>query len=144
MFTKRDVQFLKVIGISTATEPLTDAAFLRAVGIAADPEPGPAPHEWDETCDWLREAGAPVTAESWMNLQFAGNPPAIGEVDGEILAELPRWVRAVYDPDYEANRIPYGAESRYGSDEPAPPECPECQTDFGMLHVPGCEIEEED
>ena len=60
-----------------------------------------APDELDGTCRLLLAAGIPVTAENWMNLQFAGRPPAVGEVDGEILAELPDFVRKVYDPDYE-------------------------------------------
>jgi len=77
-----------------------DQVFLHACGILADPEPTPAPDEIDETCRWLQQSGVPVTAENWMNLQFAGKPPNIGEVDGEILAELPRFVRAVYDPDF--------------------------------------------
>ncbi len=55
----------------------------------------------DETVRMLQEAGVPVTAENWMNLQFAGHPPAVGEVDGEVLAMLPDFVRKVYDPDYE-------------------------------------------
>lgn len=55
----------------------------------------------DGTVRQLQEAGIPVTAENWMRLQFAGRPPTVGEVDGEVLAELPRWVRKVYDPDFE-------------------------------------------
>jgi len=78
-----------------------DRKFLSACGILADPEPAPAPDEIDGTCDLLLAEGIPVTAENWMNLQFAGRPPAIGDVDGEVLAELPDWVRAVYDPDFE-------------------------------------------
>ena len=78
-----------------------DRRFLRALKIAVEPEPKPAPDEIDETCQVLLEMGLPVNAESWMNLQFAGHPPAIGDVDGELLAELPRWIRAVYDPNFE-------------------------------------------
>jgi hypothetical protein len=55
----------------------------------------------DGTVRALQKAGVPVTAEAWMNLQFAGRPPAVGQVDGEVLAMLPRWVRAVYDPNFE-------------------------------------------
>jgi hypothetical protein len=55
----------------------------------------------DDTVRWLRRAGVPVTAENWMQVQFMGNPPVIGEVDGEILASLPDFVRKVYDPGYE-------------------------------------------
>jgi len=81
-----------------------DRRFLQSVGIAIEPAPKPAPSEIDGTVRWLRRAGVPVTAENWMNLQFMGNPPAIGEVDGEILVDLPRWVRAVYDPDFEEEK----------------------------------------
>jgi hypothetical protein len=80
-----------------------DSDFLRECGIA-DAAPSakhPEPHEIDDTCRWLMAAGVEVTAENWMTLNFAGHPPAIGEVDGEILADLPDWVRAVYDPDFE-------------------------------------------
>jgi hypothetical protein len=55
----------------------------------------------DGTVRQLQEAGVPVTAENWMRLQFAGHPPAVGEVDGEVLVDLPRWMRAVYDPNFE-------------------------------------------
>ena len=96
-----DRKFLAACKISTAVDSFDDAKFLSACGIRTDPEPAPAPDEIDETCEHLLAEGIPVTAENWMRLNFAGNPPAIGEVDGEILAELPRWVRAVYDPDFE-------------------------------------------
>ena len=79
-----------------------DLKFLRDCGIAAPSiTKHVPPSQWDDTCRMLVEAGVPVTAQNWMMLQFAGHPPAIGEVDGEILADLPDWVRAVYDPDFE-------------------------------------------
>jgi len=95
-FTKSDLQLLRNMGVST--KGMRAAREVReCVQIFEPPLPEPA----DETVRWLIRCGVPVTAENWMLLQFAGHPPAVGEVDGEILAELPRWVRSVYDPDYE-------------------------------------------
>ena len=75
-----------------------DRRFLHSLKIAADPEPAPAPDEIDETCELLLAEGIPVTAENWMNLNFAWNPPT-PPFDGELLSELPRWVRRAYDED---------------------------------------------
>jgi hypothetical protein len=109
-----DRKFLAACKISTAVERFTDAAFLRACGVAVEPTfdaermelakriaKHPAPLQLDGTCQALLSLGLPLTAENWMRLQFAGDPPAVGEVDGEVLAECPRWVRAFYDPDYD-------------------------------------------
>lgn len=110
-----DRKFLAACKISTTVEPFTDETFLRACGISCEPthdeiimglaqriaqHTAPGIPE-DDTVLWLRRAGVPVTAENWMQLQFMGNPPAIGEIDGEILADLPDFVRKVYDPDFE-------------------------------------------
>jgi hypothetical protein len=115
-----DRKFLEHIHVSVpAPIVYTDESFLRSVGVA--PLNPPTAHEadistcaariskhdppihLDSTCQTLQELelGLPLTAEDWMRLNFAGRPPAVGEVDGEILAELPDFVRKVYDPDYE-------------------------------------------
>jgi hypothetical protein len=52
----------------------------------------------DETIRLLQATNIPVTAESWMRMQFAGNPPT-PPFDGELLAELPDWVRSAYGDD---------------------------------------------
>jgi hypothetical protein len=96
-----DKTYLESIGIEAEPPRFTDKRFLESVGIAADLEPVPAPNEIDETCKMLLAAGVPVTAANWMNLQFAGHPPAIGKVEGEVLSMFPRWVRAAYDPGFE-------------------------------------------
>ena len=80
-----------------------DRRFLKSLKVAVD-EPKPTQRvSVDETVRLLRSNGIPVTPENWMRLQFAGNPPEIGEVDGEILSELPAWVREEYDLDFDEN-----------------------------------------
>jgi hypothetical protein len=96
-----DKRFLSSIGVDAKHRRFTDELFLHSCAIAVDLEPVPAPNEIDETCKMLLAAGVPVTSANWMNLQFAGHPPAIGKVEGEVLSMLPRWVRAVYDPGFE-------------------------------------------
>ncbi len=113
-FTKSDLSFLKSCGVETKglrparecrleCQQIFEPTFAEqrmelARRIAKHTPPG-IPE--DDTVLMLRKFGIPVTAENWMRSQFCGNPPAVGEVDGEILSELPRWVRKVYDPDFE-------------------------------------------
>ena len=45
----------------------------------------------DGTVQLLKKYGIPVTRENYLRLAFAGNPP--DELDGEIEAELPRFLQ---------------------------------------------------
>ena len=93
-FTRKDLQLLKSMGISV--EHTRDETMLAlAQRIARHDAPGiPA----DGTVMLLRLAGIPVTAENWLRLAFAGDPPT-PPFDGELAAELPDWVRRAFDSD---------------------------------------------
>ena len=93
-FTKKDLRLLKAMGISAeSTHDETTLALTQR--IARHDAPG-IPE--DGTVTLLRLAEIPVTAENWLRLAFAGDPPT-PPFDGELAAELPDWVRRTFDSD---------------------------------------------
>ncbi len=91
-FTKKDLRLLKSMGIS-AERTHDETMLALAQRIARHDAPG-IPE--DGTVRLLRMAGIPVTAENWLRLAFAGDPPT-PPFDGELAAELPDWVRRAFD-----------------------------------------------
>ena len=93
-FTRKDLRLLKSMGIS-AKRTHDETMLALAQRIARHDAPG-IPQ--DDTVTLLRLAGIPVTAENWLRLAFAGDPPT-PPFDGELAAELPDWVRRTFDSD---------------------------------------------
>ena len=79
-----------------------DRKFLRAVGVKPERFPqtraerGGRKDTEDGVIKLMREAGVEITRENYLIVAFMGNPPA--EIDGEILAEIPEYLR---EPDDE-------------------------------------------
>lgn len=93
-FTKNDLRLLKSMGIS-AERTQGETFLTQAQRIARHDAPG-IPE--DSTMVMLRLAGIPITAENWLTLAFAGDPPT-PPFDGELAAELPDWVRRAFESD---------------------------------------------
>ena len=76
-----------------------DRRFLRALKIAADPEPVVVP--FDDTSRVLAECGIPITRENYLRISFAGTLPE-EPLDGEIESALqdagaPAWWFGTWD-----------------------------------------------
>ena len=93
-FTKKDLRLLKSMGIS-AERTHDETMLALAERIARHEAPG-IPE--DGTVMLLRRAGIPVTAENWLMLAFAGDPPT-PPFDGELAAGLPDWIRRAFESD---------------------------------------------
>ena len=93
-FTKKDLRLLKSMGISVERRH-NETMLELAQRIARHDAPG-IPE--DGTVMLLRLAGIPVTAENWLTLAFAGDPPT-PPFEGELASELPDWVRRAFDSD---------------------------------------------
>jgi hypothetical protein len=91
-FTEKDLRLLKSMGIS-AGRTHDETILELARRIARHDAPG-IPE--DGTVMLLRLAGIPVTAENWLRLAFAGDPPT-PPFARELAAQLPDWVRRAFD-----------------------------------------------